>query len=86
MLTEYADALAMHERDAAHWKRSKSDTPTQVAVSVHGKRIAILERSGVPHRGILWTRRRSIVGDEQVLGNPTAWGWVKASVFASARL
>ncbi len=26
-MEEYRDALAMHERDAAQWKRSKSDTP-----------------------------------------------------------
>ena len=26
-MKQHADALAMHERDAAHWKKSKSDTP-----------------------------------------------------------
>ncbi|MFZ2874576.1 MAG: DUF3987 domain-containing protein [Phycisphaerales bacterium] len=26
-MKQHADALATHERDAAHWKRSKSDTP-----------------------------------------------------------
>lgn len=26
-MKEYSDALAVHERDATHWKRSKSDTP-----------------------------------------------------------
>jgi hypothetical protein len=26
-MKHHADALAMHERDAAHWKKSKSDTP-----------------------------------------------------------